>query len=120
MDRDRKRLMGWAVLAMLTCAAAVLLQLGGCVSYVSHADRATITSNALNAAEFDKRIQAAPAAESDDAPLPAWVKGWSAEDRRAWAAMHAWAKREQPAPTTQPATRLVERPADVDEKAGEK
>lgn len=92
-----------AVLISITALVAVC----GC-SYISHADREVISSHQANAAEFDRRIQAAPVAESPDAPLPAWIKAWSAQEARAWAAMHAWAKREAPSPTTQPAPKVGE------------
>ena len=89
-------------LMVVGIVAALIFAGAGCRSYVSYGDRQVITEHRLDADDLDRRIQAAPVAEIDGVPLPAWIKAWAAEDARAWAAMEAWAKREQPTPAPQP------------------
>ena len=86
-------------LIAIMLAAAVIC---GC-SYVTPSARNLIAEHCGNAAEFDRRIQAAPLAEDPNAPLPAWVKAWSAEEARTWRAMVAWSKGQAVTPAPEPA-----------------
>jgi len=88
----------WKLTILLAMCLAICM--GGCIS--SRA-KVVIADHHDNAAEFNRRIQAAPTADAADAPLPGWVKVWAAADAEAWAAMEAWSTgKAATAATTQP------------------